>query len=203
MSDRTQIGPKVDEELWAEFREYVKSRHGQTRGVLGDELENAIRNYIHFGPDRTLEEQFAEFNERLQRVEGAVGTAESDGGTDARSGGDTHTRAERIDERPPPNAPTHKKVAYLAGAVRDRFDFDPDGAHSLPRDALRDVVRDEYGFRRDTARRYVAELIDRFGLEDHPAPGADLLVTEARFEELLAEQRADAADELDSYAHDN
>jgi len=67
----------------------------------------------------------------------------------------------------------------------------------VPRRMLRETVKDEYGFRRDTARRYVGELIDRFDLRDHPAPDADTLVTEARFEELLADQRSDADDRME------
>jgi len=36
------------------------------------------------------------------------------------------------------------------------------------RETLRDVVREAYGFRRDTARRYVEELREYFDLLEHP-----------------------------------
>ena len=191
MSDRVQVGPKVDAALWAEFREQVKRRHGQTRGSLGDELENAIRNYIHFGPDKSVPDQLAEMNARLQRVEGAVGTAEADGGADTVDA-EPHTHAPSrvegaIDEKPKPNAATDKKVRYLATQVeRLNNGHEPD---MIPRKKLREIVKDEYGFRRDTAKRYVEQLVDYFDLVDDPREGYKPLVSRERREELLEQRR--------------
>jgi hypothetical protein len=199
MGDREKIGARVDAELWQEFREYVENRHGQTRGVLGRELENAIRNYIHYGPDRTLAEQVAEFNDRLQRVEGALGTAPTDGGSDTLDG-DSHTHAPSTDpptEKPASTAATEKKVRWLAHQLREQRNLSGTEAAEFPRSIIRDVVKSEYGFRRDTAQRYVEELIDHFDLHDHPDPNLDLLVTEPKLAQLREQQRADAEDELD------
>ena len=193
MSDRVQVGPKVDAALWAEFREQVKRRHGQTRGSLGDELENAIRNYIHFGPDKSVPDQLAEMNARLQRVEGAVGTAEADGGADT-LGAEPHTHAPsrlEVDERPSANAATDKKVAWLAEQVGSN-------PESIPRSKLRDIVKDEYGFRRDTAKRYVERLIDHFDLVEHPTADADVLVSTDRREELVEQRRQELEAEADA-----
>jgi hypothetical protein len=192
VGDEVQPGATVDRELWERFREEVKRRRGGVRGHLKTELENALRGYIH-GGDATP----AEIDARLQRIEAAVGAAESDGGTDARSAENTHTREPTVTERPAPNAPTHKKVAYLAHRFREANDFDPSEAAMVPRRMLRETVKDEYGFRRDTAQRYVEELIDRFDLRDHPRPDADTLVTESKFEELLTDHRADADDRIE------
>jgi len=192
MSEEVQPGATVDRELWERFREEVKRRRGGVRGHLQTELENALRGYIH-GGDATP----AEIDARLQRIEAAVGAAEADGGTDARSAADTHTREPSVTEQPAPNAPTHKKVAYLAHRVREGRDIDPDDPAEFPREVLRDVVKSEYGFRRDTAKRYVEELIDHWDLRDHPESDVDLLVTETKYEELLADQRADADDRME------
>jgi hypothetical protein len=43
---RIKVGPKVDRDLYEEFKQLVKNRYGQTRGVLGIELDNALKNHI-------------------------------------------------------------------------------------------------------------------------------------------------------------
>ena len=164
MSDRVQIGPKVDAELWAEFREDVEDRKGQTRGVLGNELENAIRNYLYYGEDRTLTEQFAEFNQRLERVEGAVGAAEADGGAVSE---DVHTHTERT--KPGEKATRSKKVAYLIDQKYDR-----EGGSVTP-DTIKADVKDVYGFGDRTAPKYVQPVIDALDAKWHPN-NPDLLV---------------------------
>lgn len=242
MTDRKKVGVRVDADVWEAFREDVKARKGQTRGVLGDELEAAIRQYLG-------EDHVSSANDRLQRVERIVthladdrGLAIADGvGVGAPSDGETHTRApSRIDaaaaEKPAPNAATEKKIRYFAERVREREDWvteaadaladhaddlpdaaldnkiararyvtgpaDLDESGSVPealldrvtdaerhrlrqyragdesaarppvaattRETLRDVVREAYGFRRDTARRYVEELREYFDLLEHP-----------------------------------
>jgi hypothetical protein len=193
MSDRVQVGARVDAALWEEFREQVESRHGQTRGSLGDELENAIRNYIHFGADKSVPDQLAEMNTRLQRLEGEVGTAAADGGTDSLAA-DEHTHApSRLDvtEKPAANAATDKKVAWLAEQVGSN-------PESIPRAKLRDIVKDEYGFRSDTAKRYVERLIDHFDLVDDPTADSGILVSQDRREEILEQRRADLEAEADA-----
>jgi hypothetical protein len=192
MSDRKRISPRVDADLWQEFRDSVEERKGQTRGVLGDELENAIRQYLgkHQSPALTR------MDKRLNRIEQEIGAAPTDGGVDTVSG-DEHTHApSRLnpDEKPAANAATEKKVAYLAGCVLDEEVPHERELDMIPRDTLVSVVKDEYGFRADTAKRYVDSLIDYFDLKDHPHNDT-LLVSEDRHAEILR-QEVDEADEL-------
>ena len=191
MTERVQVGARVDAELWREFREQVKRRHGQTRGSLGDELENAIRNYIHFGADKSVPDQLAEMNGRLQRIEAAAGTAEADGGADT-FGAETHAHAPtrydpETDGKPPANSSTDKKVEYLASEIGSNVE-------TVPRAKLRETVKEEYAFQKETAKRYVELLIDHFDLVDHPRNDAPVLVSPERRREIL-EAEADA--ELD------
>jgi len=88
VSDRKRISPRVDADLWQEFRDSVEERKGQTRGVLGDELENAIRQYLgkHESPALTR------MDKRLNRIEQEIGAAPTDGGVDTLSD-DEHTHA--------------------------------------------------------------------------------------------------------------
>lgn len=194
MSDGVQPGTKVDAELWDRFREEVRRRRGGVRGHLRTELENALNAYIQGG-----EPTPAEIDARLQRIEAAVGAASSDGGTDTFNP-DSHTHAPpaTVDEKPPANAATEKKVAYLGACIEDEL---AESFAEAPRSLLVETVKDEYGFRSDTCKRYVDRLIEYFDLQDHPMT-AGLLVTPDRHEELVEQQRerarTDAEETLDA-----
>lgn len=188
VSNRTQIGPSIDEDLWREFRENVKERKGKVRGVLGDELENAIRSYIRHGSDKPAADRLEEMDARLQRIEGAVGTAATDGGTPSTD--DSHTHApSRLDspEKPSANESTDKKLTYLADRLVEEHGNTDGTISMIPRFTIVDLVKDEYGFRSDTAKRYVKKLVDRFDLRRHP-DGYNQLVSEERHAELVEEE---------------
>jgi len=195
MSDRTQIGPAVDADLWRRFREDVKARKGQVRGVLGDELETAIRQYLRDEPSPTEQR----IDARLARLEDAIGVTSADGGTDTRdAAGHTHAPS-RIDdareEKPGANAATEKKVVYLAERVLEQEVPQSREIQQVARDRLREVVKDEYGFRRDTAKRYVAELVDHFDLHEHPYADG-ILVSESEYQEIVEQRREDIEAEV-------
>lgn len=189
VSDRTQIGPTADAELWREFREDVKARKGAVRGNLGTELDRALREYLSDSP-RPTERRI---DARLTRIENALGVAESDGGVDTpEAGGHTHAPT----EKPAANAATGKKTRWLARRLTAEVRGSPEKEppREVSRDTIREVVKDEYGFRRDTAKRYVAELIDRLGYVSDPRADA-LVCSPERREELLADQYQEAADD--------
>jgi hypothetical protein len=192
MSDRTQIGPSVDAGLWQEFREDVKARKGAVRGNLGTELDKALREYLSDSP-RPTERRI---DARLTRIEDALGVAEFDGGVDT-SEPVEHTHAPT--EKPAANAATDKKTRWLARRLTAEVRGGPDKEPPIEvsRDTIREVVKDEYGFRRDTAKRYVVELIDHLGYVSDPR--ADTLVcTPDRRDELLADRRDGAADDANN-----
>jgi len=188
MSDRTQIGPAVDADLWQRFRDDVESRKGQVRGVLGDELENAIREHLNDNPSPEQKE----INARLTRIESKLGVTEADGGVDT-SDAQSHTHApsrveSATEEKPPANAASEKKVRYLAESLIEQEVPNSREIEQIPKATLREVVKDEYGFRSDTAQRYVDELRDWFNLVQHPNI-EKLLVSTGERERLLAEKR--------------
>ena len=183
MSGKKQVGLRVDENLYRQFKQDVKDRRGRWNGVAGEELEKAMREYLT-GP---YGEGGNDIHDRLARIEEAVGIEAADGGTDTVAPPEhTHTPT----ERPDPQTATEKKVAWLAKCLEDQT---TDNFEEVPRWKIKDVVVDEYGFRADTAKRYVEELIEHFDLVDHPT--ADLLVTPERREQILAERRDDLRDE--------
>lgn len=185
MSETVQPGAEIDAALWKRFRQDVQARKGAVRGHLRTELENAIRQYLDGGEPQS----FGTVDERLSRIEAAVGATSADGGTDTLTpAGHTHAP----DTKPPANAPTEKKLAYLAKCVLDREVPNSRELASIPRTRLIEVVKDEYGFRADTAKRYVSQLADSFNLREHPQAD-DVLVTESRYTELV-ETEAEAVE---------
>lgn len=202
MSDEVQPGVRIDEALWNRFREDVERRHGSVRGHLRTELEIAIREYVRVSDEATP----AQLDARLQRIEAAVGASPTDGGTDTLpTAEDTHTReppAETIDGKPPSNVATEKKVAWLASRIIETEVPQTRELNTVPRERLIEVVKDEYGFRSDTAKRYVERLIDYFDLVDHPVADG-VLVTPARREQLIEERKDDLRSDIEADTGDS
>jgi len=195
VTDETQPGVEVDAELWAEFRAEVEARRGGVRGHLKTELETALREYIAGG-----QATGDQINARLQRIERAVGVAGTDGGADLRSG-EPHTQTETSergspDEKPAAKAARSQKLGYLTDRIRETVGGAADHEIAeVPEAKLTAVVDEEYGFTDDTTAEYVADLIDRLGLVEHPTADP-LLCTPARREELVNESASDRLEEL-------
>jgi len=62
---------------------------------------------------------------------------------------------------------------------------------SVPADTVRELVVDAYGFRSDTAKRYVEMLKEEFGLVAHPHNDC-VLVTEDKRESLIRDGMEDS-----------
>jgi len=185
MSDREKVGVRVDANLWQQFRQNVEDRHGYTRGVLGKEVDAALRQYLNEGAHPELQRA----NAKLTRIENALGVADADGGTDT-LGAQSHTHAPAaptVTDKPAANTATDKKVEYLAHCVLEKEVQGEDELRSVPRSSLIEVVKEEYGFRSDTAKRYVERLVEYFDLLTHPH-NSDLYVTEAEKRELLEQE---------------
>lgn len=199
MTERRKLGVRVDAEVVEAFKEDVKRRKGQVRGVFGDEVETAMRQYLSENKDVDDSERLRRIEDRLSRMEANMGTVTADGGADtSEGGGHTHapSRVESArDEKPPANSATEKKVEYLAGCVLERQGSE--SVDEVPRDHIIKVVKDEYGFRSDTAKRYVSEVADRLELEPHPSTDS-LFVSDRQREKIvkrLNRQRSADADQ--------
>lgn len=198
MTDKVQVGLRIDEDLYESFKDRVRERRGRWQGVAGDEMENAIRHYLQFGARKPLPDQLAEFNSRLERIEGAVGTAESDGGTDTLTADShTHTPGTQITERPDPQAASEDKIEWLAQCVIEDVVPQSKQLESIPKQKLQETVKDEYGFRSDTAKRYVDELIDYFGLSPHPTADG-IYVSEKMQAKITDRNRKQARDDVNT-----
>lgn len=189
MTERVQPGTKVDATEWERFRNAVRERKGGVRGHLKSELETALRLYA----SEDVEVSAVQLNKRLSRIESELGVAGTDGGVDTFEADDhTHAPSEpTVDEKPSANAPTDKKVRYLAQEIGGQ-------PKMIPRAKFRDVVKEEYGFRRDTAKRYVEQLIEYFDLVEDPRSDVDVLVSPDRHDEIMEQRRQELTEQAEA-----
>jgi len=186
--EQVQPGGRVSKATYDRFREFVRRHHGSVRGNLGAELEKAMEDRMDASnngdPITRIENDVATIKAMLA---GEDDGTEADGGEAAPTPSEpeyTHTRG---DGKPAANAPTEKKLAYLA----DQLTGSSGRLDLIPEEKLRNTVKSEYGFKSDTAKRYVDRLVERFDLVDHPDASADVLVSQERRRELLEEEADD------------
>lgn len=203
MRGETVQPTRISKEEYVRFKQFVEDVHGTTRGHLKTEIENALREYRN--PDNSRD-ALSRIENDVATIKAAVATAEADGGSvvDIPSD-DSHTHARRDSsttvstEKPAPNAPTEKKVGWLAAQVEQESGED---FNEIAPKVLKNAVKDAYGFRRDTAERYVTELKEYFDLVDHPNDNYPLLVTRERREEYLEQQRKEREQEAKQEVED-
>ena len=80
MTNSQKIGPHIDEQVVAEFKEYIRDTQGKVRGNFSEAVENAMIEYMD--------------NDRYMRIEDKLDTVleevQGEGGHSS-SGGSTHT----------------------------------------------------------------------------------------------------------------
>jgi len=67
-----QIGVRVSESLWQQFREDVERRKGRVKGQLGPEVERAIRAYIDASHGGDTNDRLARIESKLESLEGSI-----------------------------------------------------------------------------------------------------------------------------------
>jgi len=188
--DTTQPTP-IDKQEYEAFKNFVRDVHGRTRGHLGTEIENALREY----------RKSASGSDRLQRIEDDIATikatvaqAESDGGTVTSTPSDDSNTRTRGSAKPAANQPRTQKVGYLIDKYYDRTNCNSDGGVIVEKE-IRQVVKSEYSFDTDIVDEYVAdiaeELNQRHDTEPHPSHGAfDVWGSELEAAKEEAEKKA-------------
>jgi len=184
MAETTKIGVEIDEQVWEQFRQDVKTRRGRVRGVLGNEVETALRKQM-------LATEGGDAIDHMKRIEDKLDTvieAEADG-----SGGTVveAPSAPAPDSKPKPNATRHEKVRYLM----DEMGLDSSGG-SIHREAVRNVIQEEYEFSDGTIDDYVEAIITR--LDAVPDPEIDgMFIWGDEEDERYDEVDANAAEEME------
>jgi hypothetical protein len=164
-------------------------RAGKSRSEV---VRQAIREYIDQDRASRIEKLVRE-NNRLLRGEGVAGT---DGGQPHGHAPATRPPQSPTPSRPSPQAATDEKVAYLADRLLDTEVPKSRQLKQVTYDRLRELVDEEYGFRDDTAERYVGLLVEHFDLRAHPTAD-NVLVTPDEEEQLVAEHRQQVREEAD------
>ena len=191
MSDEVQPGTKIDADVWEQFREEVRDRHGVVRGHLKTELERALRAYSEDnGAAETNVEQ------RLARIEAAVGVQATDGGASpADPAEDTHTPSDLPEEKPHPNTSAKKKVEWIAAEYRRTYGHDNLTLRKVLPGLVEELIDEEYSFADDSrTQEYIDDVIDYLGMVQHPER-ENRYIPEERREEILEEQRQQRREE--------
>lgn len=188
MGDTTKIGVEIDARLWEEFRNDVENRRGRVRGVLGDEVETALRSHLYAAEDGDALDHMKRIEEKLD----AAIDAEADGGTTLSTGESARARESG---KPPANSPREKKVRYLVDCVCDVYGVSRESGELIRDDVWRLVDR-EYSFEEATTEEYVGLVIEAFGAVSHPGHG-NSLVWGTALSEAEAKVREAASEELE------
>lgn len=198
MSDEVQPGTKIDADVWEQFREEVRERHGVVRGHLKTELENALREYSGNGGTADTDVE-----RRLARIEAAVGVGATDGGAATpEPAEDTHTPNGLPEEKPHLNTSPKKKIEWIAAEYRRVYGQDNLTLHKVLPGLVEELIEDEYAFADDDrTQRYVEDVIDYLGVVQHPDE-PQRYIPEERYDEIMAEReqqrRTEAAEETDT-----
>jgi hypothetical protein len=175
----------VDSVLWDEFVDWVEERHGSVRGVLGEELEIAIRQRMDTDDREVEAADIHRIDARLERIEQAVDVAQSDGGVDSRSA-DTHTHTESVDpgDKPHSKAAKERKIRWIGAKFTEKYgSSDGQAPVTVPKAKITDFVVEAYAFDGDLCEDYVDRVIDHLGYMSHP-DADDVLVTPDQHEKL-------------------
>lgn len=112
--DTVQIGPRIDKQIWEQFKQFVKDKHGKTSGVTAEEVENALQQRMGNDPLQHMDE-------RLRRVEQAVGVDAGDSSQQPVGERETVSK-DPTDE--PLNPRTQQRVDEILDQLPGRFDSD-------------------------------------------------------------------------------
>jgi len=189
--DTTQTTP-IDEAEYERFRQYVIDVHGQLRGNLKRELENALREYRM---DKNGEDQLTRIENDVAALKAVVADAEGDGGVTGLSASDGDSTPARGSDKPAANQPRQDKIEYLIDRLTDESGVSRDSGE-VPKKVLRNIITAEYNFNSNTADEYVDDMLEVLDAKQHPEYSAQFAWGE-RYEQAVDEFRQDTADELD------
>ena len=152
--ETTQPTP-IDKDEYKAFKNWVRDVHGKTRGHLGSEIENALREYRKndSAPDR-----LRRMENDIATIKANIADAESDGGAVASTPSEaSDTRAREI-SKPAANQPRQKKIDYIL----QELDFVENQGSAHP-NVIKNTIKSEFSFNDDTANEYVELVFDRLG----------------------------------------
>lgn len=191
MGERVQPGGRVDRDVYEDFRQFVKKRHGAVRGNLGTELERAIQDRMEAANGGT---PYARIENDIATIKAMLADGEADGGEAVPMPSQQESTHTHDGEKPAANAPRQHKIQYLM----DEMPADRESGE-ITRDDLRHTIESEYGFDSDTVDQYVELILSRVTAKEHPVHG-NTYVWGEKYEEAVDWAREQAEKELGEVA---
>jgi hypothetical protein len=152
VQNETQIGAKIDKQLWQQFRDNVKQRRGRVRGHLSHELENALREYLNAS-------QGGDTHDRLRRIENQLDSlAEQVDGEESES--DSDGERDSVSNR------TEQRIADIMSDIQDKSD--KYGSKRLPESEIEAAIERNAGTSYKTIKRYKRLLQNQREIFAHP-----------------------------------
>jgi len=186
MGERETFSVKVDRDVAAAFREYVRESKGKIRGELGREVENAMREYLDNDRVARVEANQEETHELLRAVLATLG-----------EDGTTHTHTANVS----PTTVTEKRDV-IAATLQQR------DAPVMPEREVVNAIEDVAGGDDRTVRKYMDALRRSGEVYDHPSSDSSAWTTDreqfATWALAEFDSRPDASirDILEPYAMD-
>jgi hypothetical protein len=159
--NRKKIGAKVDADVYDEFVEFVQEKRGQKRGVLGGEIENALKEYMTDGLTAESESDGVTNEDLLEEIRGVTPSSLPDetgdththrddangdvtGVSDTTDNSSEKTNSKGTEEKPHAKAPRSAKVSWLVSRT--------DLRGQVPLVAIENHVKEHYPLREDTVK---------------------------------------------------
>jgi len=112
-----QIGVRVDESLWQEFRDDVAERKGGVKGHLRSEVETALREYINASEGGDTHDRLTEIEGQLDELTALVRESDEkkkDSGVSQTTEQRVNDIVEQIDDETGNSPKVHEEVVELA-----------------------------------------------------------------------------------------
>lgn len=139
VTEGKQIGVRVDEQLWQQFRDDVKERNGRVNGHLASEVETALREYLDASHGGDVNDRLARLEHQIENIAAAVENDEA-----------------------------KKQDSGVGNRVEDRFDEivetvenEADGAPRVHDSVVEMAIEQHAGMSDPTMRQYKELLRDR------------------------------------------
>jgi len=152
-----QIGARVDEQLWEQFRQDVKERHGRVNGHLSSEVETALREYMDASHGGDVNDRLARIESQLDNL--AAGVEESAGKKQDSGVG--------------------KRVEDRLEDVIETVENEADGAPRVHNSVIEMAIEQHAGMSDPTIRQYKELLRDRKTALPDPREGSNYYYLDA------------------------
>jgi hypothetical protein len=190
--DTTQPTP-IDANEYERFKQFVQNTHGQVRGNLKREIENALRDYRTAGNG---EDQLTRIENDVATLKALMAEGEADGGVAVDTLSESDSTRPRSSTKPAPNQPRQDKVEYLLSEVISLHSGNDWESGQVAPKEVREIVESNYSFESDTVNEYVDLILSELDAQEHPRHGKTYLWG-VNYEQAVDEIRESADDTIE------